>query len=574
MLCFSCKSQLAVDVADSRASPAATCVAGQADCAPSSEAPQSPSAEEPAQTPPPPVPFAFLGLTGSQSGTDLSFQLSGTAAAETTVSLYANADCSGSPAQTLPAEDFKNGVSLTVALAAVTRFSATTTDKDGLVSDCVEAPVTYTQLAWTWQAGPTVKSDAGHYGVKGVASPDNYPPARSAAVTLLDSKGNLWLYGGNSLGGWSDLNDLWKHDKATGLWTWVAGSSSLNPTGNFGTLGVADAANTPCSHAAGSGWVDADDNLYFFGGMAYKCITPGSWIHMSDLWKFDPETSLWTWLGGSDHSTAAGVYGTKNVPDHLNQPGGRMNYGIWQKGTDTIWIYGGEGIDGNGLGGDLADLWSYDIPTGVWTWLGGSKERNQDASFGTLREASASNLPGSLEGGSTWRDTDGNLWLFGGNAYIGGTRGLTNTLWKYDISTGLWTWMQGSNTLNPPAVGAVAGQASALATPGGIRHSAHWTDSNGDFWIYGGSTSTGTGGLWRYSPASGQWLPISDLADASHAPIYGDLSMPASSTSPGSRTDMSAWVDGQNRLWMFGGSVYTSDGTSGKFNDLWSLPVP
>lgn len=58
--------------------------------------------------------------------------------------------------------------------------------------------------------------------------------------------------------------------------------------------------------------------------------------------------------------------------------------------------------------------------------------------------------------------------------------------------------------------------------PGGRTASATWTDSGGDFWLFGGEgwDSAGTYGwlndLWKYSPAINEWTWVggSDTAQA------------------------------------------------------------
>jgi len=68
-------------------------------------------------------------------------------------------------------------------------------------------------LEWTWVSGSNTMNQVGTYGTKGTAAPSNVPGGREAAVSWLDSNGNLWLFGGSGydavgLGGY--LNDLWK----------------------------------------------------------------------------------------------------------------------------------------------------------------------------------------------------------------------------------------------------------------------------------------------------------------------------------------------------------------------------
>src|SRR5262249_21019412 len=123
--------------------------------------------------------------------------------------------------------------------------------------------------------------------------------------------------------------------------------------------------------------------------------------------------------------------------------------------------------------------------------------------------AAAGNLPGARNGGVTWTDSSGNLWLFGGLGYdSAGNYGFLNDLWKY--SGGQWTWMAGSNTAGQKGTYGTLRTAAAGNIPGARDGAVTWKDGSGNFWLFGGNgyDSTGTDGtlndLWEYT--SGQWI--------------------------------------------------------------------
>ena len=67
----------------------------------------------------------------------------------------------------------------------------------------------------------------------------------------------------------------------------------------------------------------------------------------------------------------------------------------------------------------------------------GGNGDNTSGSYGTLGTSSVSNAPGGRDSISTWIDSSGNLWLFGGYGYDStGQLGYLNDLWQYDPSTG------------------------------------------------------------------------------------------------------------------------------------------
>lgn len=57
---------------------------------------------------------------------------------------------------------------------------------------------------WTWVGGSELAGDAGSYGVLGVPSPSNLPPARYGASGWKESNGSFWLFGGG-------FNDVWEY---------------------------------------------------------------------------------------------------------------------------------------------------------------------------------------------------------------------------------------------------------------------------------------------------------------------------------------------------------------------------
>ena len=134
---------------------------------------------------------------------------------------------------------------------------------------------------WTWISGSNTVNQVGTYGTKGVAAASNVPGSKYAAVSWIDSNGNLWLFGGSSL---DCLNDLWKFDGTN--WTWISGSNTVNQVGIYGTKGVAAAGNVPGTREGAISWIDGSGNLWLFGGSGYG--TSGEHGYLNDLWKGKP----------------------------------------------------------------------------------------------------------------------------------------------------------------------------------------------------------------------------------------------------------------------------------------------
>gem|GEM_PF-6432017 len=427
--------------------------------------------------------------------------------------------------------------------------------------------------AAVWISGSNVGNQQGIYGTQGTAAPSNMPGARWYSYSWVDGSDNLWLFGGEGKNdtGEGNLNDLWKFDGAN--WTWVSGSKTVNQSGVYGTQGIASPGNVPGARMAGVTWIDADGNLWLFGGPGYDGFGNGGYL--SDLWKFDGTN--WTWVSGSNRRNQIGVYGTKGVPAPDNKPGGRAYCITWIDSSGNLWLFGGYGIDKGHLYGGIGwcflnDLWKFD---GVnWTWVSGSDVGTQKGDYGTQGTADPANVPGGRMDSVSWIDTDGNLWLFGGwgddENYDGG---YLNDLWKYDGTN--WTWVSGANTINPSGVYGTRRMADAGNVPG-ARYRAHsWIDTSGNLWLFGGSGYDSSGNLgylndlWKFDGAAWTWISGSNTKDSCGS--YGTKGLPASGNVPGGREYAVSWIDSSGGLWLFGGYGLDGDCNLEYLNDLWKL---
>jgi len=72
--------------------------------------------------------------------------------------------------------------------------------------------------------------------------------------------------------------------------------------------------------------------------------------------------------------------------------------------------------------------------------------------------------------------------------------------------TGLWTWMNGYNVFNGVAVFGTQGTPDPANKPPALWSAFFWTDSNGNFWLFGGlKNGQGYSALWMYDPALNLW---------------------------------------------------------------------
>jgi hypothetical protein len=233
----------------------------------------------------------------------------------------------------------------------------------------------------------------------------------------------------------SDVDDVAVACSDYGQWIWEGGLNTVNAGGVYGTQGATSAGNLPGARYSASTWIDSSGNLWLFGGYGYD--STGSVGKLNDLWQYSPSTGQWTWVSGEDAANATGVYGALGTAAASNLPGARQAASAWINSSGNFWLFGGVGYDSAGGAGNLNDLWQYSPSTKEWTWFSGGNADNATGVYGTQGAASVGNVLGGRDSVSSWTDSSGNLWLFGGYGYDStGDLGYLNDLWQYNPSTG------------------------------------------------------------------------------------------------------------------------------------------
>lgn len=410
-------------------------------------------------------------------------------------------------------------------------------------------------VTWAFLKGFAELQGTPVYGTMGVADPANLPGARhSSATWQIGSK--LYLFGGGSTSGNTGyLNDLWEYDTDTGNWRWIKGNNLSNQAATYGTMGEPAEANSPGSRGNSVTWVSGG-KLYLFGGQTYG--PPGNNYRLNDLWVFDPATGYWCWIKGSSSFNQNAFYGTIGVAATANTPGSRHSSVSWESGG-KLYLFGGQAFISS-IDSKLNDLWVFDPVTGNWCWIKGSSLANQTGTYGTLGVAEAANTPGGRFGSVSW-EIEGKLYLFGGY----NDRNL-NDLWEYEIGTGHWRWIKGSNSTNQAGTYGTRGTAEAANTPGGRYRSGSW-ESGGKLFLFGGfAGSAKLNDLWEYNPDTGHWRWIkgSNLPNKN-----GTLGSIEAANQPGARDAIASWKAGA-KLYLFGGTGYGITEKSSLRGDLWS----
>ncbi len=187
----------------------------------------------------------------------------------------------------------------------------------------------------------------------------NAPGARTEATAWNDGAGNLWLFGGvgwDSNGGNGVLNDLWRYNLTSRLWTWIGGSNVVNASGAYGTQGTAAARNVPGARFSAVPFTDGIGNLWLFGGLGADANGTGG--QLNDLWQYNPSSGQWTWVSGADSVFAVSVYGTERTPAPANVPGSDLYMISWTDTVGNFWLLGGTGNAATSSG-SLNTLWKY-----------------------------------------------------------------------------------------------------------------------------------------------------------------------------------------------------------------------
>jgi len=419
---------------------------------------------------------------------------------------------------------------------------------------------------WIWEFGDNQRDVDGVYGTKGIADASNTPGSRASSNRWIENNGTLWVFGGNTSGGGTLLNDLWKFDGNN--WTWVSGDNTTNQSGVYGTKGIPVASNKPGARHESVSWIDESGDLWLFGG--YGIDNAGNIGNLNDLWKFDGDN--WTWVSGDNTIDQSGVYGSKGVATSSNKPGSRSASACWTDSNGIFWLFGGIGYDYIGYGGYLNDLWKFDGTN--WTWISGDNTVFQRGVYGTQGVAAEINKPGSRSGCIGWIDSIDNLWLFGGGGYDSDYQWKCyNDLWKFDGES--WTWVSGDNTMGQIGVYGIKGYVAALNKPGARINCNSWIDQNNNLWLLGGYGYGGVLGsgmsylndMWKFDGNNWTWMHGDNITNQSGD--YGTQGVADSSNKPGARDSSICWKDNYDNLWLFGGYGYDLYGSLGYLNDLW-----
>lgn len=320
------------------------------------------------------------------------------------------------------------------------------------------------------------------------------PGTRNRMATAMDASGNLWLFGGYK-NNQDPMNDLWKYNVSTKLWTWVGGDNFQEGWGN---------ANWPAARHRVRMWFDNNGDLWLYGGARQTASQNESF---NDLWKYNPGTNNWTCVKGNANqtfaytNTASGNYpASEGIGGTAYYPRARSDYGYWIDNNNNFWIFAGYAQSHSTH--DFADLWKYNPTTNEWTLVKGDNQvhNNSNPQNNTSR-------PIQRDAPYCWKGNDGHLYFFGG----ANQSGFRREVWHFDIGLNTWVndYVDASYDVGP-SINSPTGVDHANNHPGAqvtaINHLTTATHTymfdgygTGSNYTTAGSSAGFTGALNRYS---------------------------------------------------------------------------
>ncbi len=462
---------------------------------------------------------------------------------------------------------------------------------------------------WTWMKGinpnlllssPTV------LGTLGIESPLNTPGGNRMY------EGSVWKANNNEVYIRGNSIYLWKYNMTTNNWTIVNNNNSTN----YGIQNVENSTNNPPLTANAMTWVDANNNLWMFGGRYDYLGNSGSKMNYNTLWKFNTTTNKWTWMKGKNANTILssfpknhpGYYGIKGIENSLCFPMAR-NKGInWIKNNNLYLGYGNNYLD---FEKKMLDLWKFDITSNNFTWIGG-RSPSLLYNYPYIESLTLESVYNQPKANVIVKDNLGNLFGFSLVENVNNTNGLNlYGFCKYNNLNDTWQILKYRQAAfsQPLDYGTVGVESDANFPP--IYISNAWFLNNeiyfiatesiqsydntlNSFWKFSTLTNKFTclsrvpsndgvlnvesltnfpnpsfdnisfldtnnnlmaishNYIWRYTFSSNMWVRINESSPSSLSPLFN-------------RNYYSHCIDSNNNLWLFGGNF----SSIGNVNDLW-----
>ena len=239
--------------------------------------------------------------------------------------------------------------------------------------------------------------------------------------------------------------------------------------------------------------------------------------------------------------------------------------------NNKIYLFGGYGYVPSGELGYLNDTWEFDPTTNNWKWIKGENFVNSAGNFGILNVANNSNEIPSTFSQFTWV-LNNKIYVFGGYNIVENQGAvLSNSLWEYNPSTNIWTWLKGDNDFVPHAgIYGTLGLAAINNKPGS-RYGGFQFAHEGKLFLLGGngydislSNYSEMSDLWEFNIATNNWRWLKGPNLVSQNGVLGTQGAPNINNNPaGTAYGSSSFIN--NKFLIFGGYSFGV----GRNADLW-----
>jgi N-acetylneuraminic acid mutarotase len=336
------------------------------------------------------------------------------------------------------------------------------------------------------------------------------PSPRTAAV-IWNVDGSLYSFGGMGLDEkfqWGIFSDLWRYDPESNDWELL--SEDRNNTASSAET----KSDLPLARLDAVSWVDAENNLWLYGGRQL-----GESFHLDDLWKYDLGSRIWMRVNGKGEYNQPATRGELGELSKEFTPGSRSAALSWTDKKGNLWLFGGTGYLQDEPSGNAFynDLWMFEPGSGQWAWISGSEKANQPSGVTSEKEPDKASYPGGRSKAAFWYDSaNDHVWLYGGIGMdsTGSTIGGLSDLWLFSVYKKTWEF-KGSSLKLDLASNIQSARTEAPGNHPGFRVGAtSWLSEEGDLFLIGGHSTVSLDQvyldkhIWAYSVKSSQWRMI------------------------------------------------------------------
>ncbi len=296
--------------------------------------------------------------------------------------------------------------------------------------------------------------------------------------------------------------------------------------GYYEIIGEFSTRNCPSMKGSYAKWT-TDRSIYL-----YETIeVAGSDDDRVMFWEYDLDLMQWRCVEERDFSSYS--FGTKGIANKNNFPGPRSSTAAtWLDSDGNIWLFGGH--DRSASFDITGDLWKFDVTSKLWTFVNGGEDEVVHGEIGQPSSTAYPQIELGLNSSRNFSFTDknGDLVLF---RTTGSHLGSKNDVWRYNIESNKWTWLEGGEDAD---------------SDNGIGHSirASWTDDE-NLYYFLVKNRLGYGWfVWTFDSDTHKWekeflthendkFPFRSEADSIHMP---DM------------LDVSSWNQDDEYIWFYG----------------------